>query len=312
MNKNKTPIWGIVLIVLGIFVALRSLGFFDVNFFFWVSLVILIPCFIGFFSNRNGRSGYLAGILVGVLFMLLSLNIIRWSMFAPLCVAAIFLSIGIKMIIKGGKEPDWSQGPYDNGAQNGSNGTYYGSYDANTDSSQSYENAAEYVKYDANGEIINGYTGAEDAQKTESAQNTQGSYQGGVYGNQESFSGQQNSNFTSSNGVPYGYQAYSAVMSSRVISFDNEKFPGAMLSAVMGAITLNLRNSIITEDVRVDVKSTMAGIDILVPKNIRVVVNCTPILGGIDNKTVSPAGMINCPTIFINATCVLGGIDVKY
>ena len=85
-----------------------------------------------------------------------------------------------------------------------------------------------------------------------------------------------------------------------------------MLSAVLGGIEIDLRNAIIRENVVIEAKAIMGGIDIYVPNYVRVVVNCTPILGGVDNKTVTPMGANEQTiTIYLNATCVLGGIDVK-
>jgi predicted membrane protein len=75
---------------------------------------------------------------------------------------------------------------------------------------------------------------------------------------------------------------------------------------------MDLRNAIIRENVVIEAKTVLGGIDIFVPNYVRVVVNCTPILGGVDNRTITPYGADEKTiTIYLNATCVLGGIDVK-
>ena len=75
---------------------------------------------------------------------------------------------------------------------------------------------------------------------------------------------------------------------------------------------MDLRNAIIRENVVIEAKAVLGGIDIFVPNYVRVVVNCTPILGGVDNRTITPYGADEKTiTIYLNATCVLGGIDVK-
>ena len=62
----------------------------------------------------------------------------------------------------------------------------------------------------------------------------------------------------------------------------------------------------------IDVKAVFGGIDILMPSNVRVVVDVTPILGGVENGTRTPLGADeSTPTVFIKGTCLFGGLEVK-
>lgn len=110
-----------------------------------------------------------------------------------------------------------------------------------------------------------------------------------------------------------GRKNYSTYFGGREIRFDNEPFTGADLSVAFGAIEMDLRNAIITSDVSIQATCALGGIDIWVPANVRVEVDSTPILGGVDNRVKNPTGTNGMPvyTIYISATCILGGIDVK-
>ena len=48
------------------------------------------------------------------------------------------------------------------------------------------------------------------------------------------------------------------------------------------------------------------------PAGVRVVVDITPILGGVENGTRAPLGADeNTPTVFIKGTCLFGGVEIK-
>ena len=85
------------------------------------------------------------------------------------------------------------------------------------------------------------------------------------------------------------------------------------MSVAFGGIELDLSRAIIQQDVVIEASCAFGGIDIRVPNNVKVEIDCTPILGGVDNKASAPYSSDGkpIPTIFINATCILGGIDVK-
>lgn len=110
-----------------------------------------------------------------------------------------------------------------------------------------------------------------------------------------------------------GYVNASAILGGKDIRVDNECFTGADICAVMGAIDLNLRNAIISEDVYINVTAIMGGIDIYVPANVRVVTDgCSTIMGGIDvNTTYANFQTADTPRVIITGTCIMGGIDIQ-
>jgi predicted membrane protein len=303
MKKNTSNyLWGGILILVGIFLAGRAIDLFEFNIFFdgWWSLFIIVPCFIGLFANGGEKASSMIGLCIGVFLLLSAQEIIKWSMFAPLCLAAILVLVGVKMLVPSKKSNNDS--------------TNYKTYEYQTKQDDTINNFKGESK-----------TSQDNANSQDTTQNNSGAYQkstntnGGYHGsNQNSYqSSYQN---TYQNSYQNTYQstgasqpfACTAVLSGRDVRFDNEVFQGAVLSAVLGGIEMDLRNAIIRENVVIEAKTVLGGIDIFVPNYVRVVVNCTPILGGVDNKTITPFGADEKTiTIYLNATCVLGGIDVK-
>ncbi len=109
-----------------------------------------------------------------------------------------------------------------------------------------------------------------------------------------------------------GYNHFSGVLSGRNVQFIDEVFAGAVVSSILGNVQLDLRNAIFTDNAVVEITCILGGIDIFVPPNVKVLINCTPILAGVDNDVISPlntSGEIY--TLYINGTCILGGVDVK-
>ena len=103
-----------------------------------------------------------------------------------------------------------------------------------------------------------------------------------------------------------------AVLSGHDIRVDNQEFTGADLNAILGGISMNLKNANIRDNVTIQACTIMGGIDIVLPSYVKVVVDCTPILGDVENLVTAPLGADkNTPTVFIKATCVMGGIDIR-
>ena len=103
---------------------------------------------------------------------------------------------------------------------------------------------------------------------------------------------------------------YCATFGGQKVDFDNEEFKGCNLTAVFGGVECDLRDSIIKEDTVINASSIFGGIDIQVPKNVKVRVTSTPIFGGVLNKRKNPKDE-NIKTIYVNATCIFGGVEIK-
>jgi predicted membrane protein len=93
---------------------------------------------------------------------------------------------------------------------------------------------------------------------------------------------------------------------------ESQNFHGGKATAIMGGIELDLTPVRLAEPrAALDLTAIMGGIDIRVPRHIRVELNGNPILGGIENKHNFAPGQGPEQTLSIKATAILGGIDIK-
>ena len=105
-------------------------------------------------------------------------------------------------------------------------------------------------------------------------------------------------------------QSYCATFGGQNVNFDEEKFTGADVNAIFGGVKLDLKNAIIDQDVVINASAIFGGIDIYVPKNVKVKTKSVPIFGGVNNKAnTSPDEKSH--TIYINGTAIFGGIEIK-
>ena len=99
MKKISKILWGIALIAIGGIFALNAFGVTDIQLFFdgWWTLFIIVPCFIGIFSERE-KTGNIIGLLIGVFLLLCCQNILGFYMLWKLAFPAIIVIIGLKLI----------------------------------------------------------------------------------------------------------------------------------------------------------------------------------------------------------------------
>jgi predicted membrane protein len=61
----------------------------------------------------------------------------------------------------------------------------------------------------------------------------------------------------------------------------------------------------------IEVTAMFGGIDVFVPRDWKVVVDASAILGGVDNKHRQAEESVIKATLFVKATALFGGIDIK-
>lgn len=109
-----------------------------------------------------------------------------------------------------------------------------------------------------------------------------------------------------------GQKDYSATFGGQTIVYsENEVFEGAVINAIFGGIDLDLRASIINEDVAIDCTTVFGGTDIFIPNDVNIKISSTPIFGGVSNKKRRTPYIDGAPTVYINAVCMFGGVDIK-
>ncbi len=102
MDKLNRILWGLVFIVIGVIIALNVFNIIDFNIFFrgWWLVFIIVPCFIGLFDNTNeSKVGNIVGLVIGVLLLLMCNNLIRFDIIIKLFIPAIFVIIGLYLIL---------------------------------------------------------------------------------------------------------------------------------------------------------------------------------------------------------------------
>lgn len=101
MNNFKNVLWGIVLVIVGVIIGTNSFGLTNINIFFdgWWTLFIIIPCFIGLFTDKD-KIGSIIGLLVGVILLLSFNGIIDFDTIWKLLLPCIIVIIGLSLIFK--------------------------------------------------------------------------------------------------------------------------------------------------------------------------------------------------------------------
>lgn len=107
-----------------------------------------------------------------------------------------------------------------------------------------------------------------------------------------------------------GLREYAATFGENKIELQNEEFKGAELTAVFGAVDMNLKDAIIKGEQIINATAIFGGVEIKVPTNVNVRVKSTSIFGGVGNK-INNVKDETIPTIYVNAFCMFGGVDIK-
>lgn len=99
MKKLSKILWGAVLILIGVIFALNAFGITDVEIFFdgWWTLFIIVPCFIGIFTERE-KTGNIVGLAIGVFLLLCCQDVLGFDMLWKLAIPTIIVIIGLRLI----------------------------------------------------------------------------------------------------------------------------------------------------------------------------------------------------------------------
>jgi predicted membrane protein len=88
-------------------------------------------------------------------------------------------------------------------------------------------------------------------------------------------------------------------------------FRSADMTSLMGGCELDLRDALLSADgaAYVDVFSLMGGAHIFVPPNWKVVMQVTPIMGGVEDKSRSIMG--GAQFLYVRGTVLMGGVEIS-
>lgn len=325
MKKGSAgAVWGVLMIVGGILLAGRILHWFEFNLFFngWWTLFLIIPSAVNFMTGQKNRSRSLRGLIIGVLLLMAAQGFIEYRMLFPLLIAAFLILAGCRMMVSGGKNPQEEKNQKWRGREEkdsrgrkkktGYGQNAYGNAEEIHDwrreaDSRKYEDASNYSfeeEYDYYEEPNDSFAWNEYANREEYRRESYGQ------GRQE-FNAGNAGHFFSGGANHNGRCACTSIFMGKEIDFAGEVFEGAVLSCIMGAIDLNLSGAVIYHDVTIEAILIMGGIDIIVPGDVRVVVQGGPILGSVDNHVKDRQLAQGAPTVYVKATCILGGMDIR-
>jgi predicted membrane protein len=100
----------------------------------------------------------------------------------------------------------------------------------------------------------------------------------------------------------------SATLSGIVLKNDSQEFSGGEINAVMGAVEIDLRQAAIVTEAVLHLSIVMGGVEIKVPREWSVAVNGSPLLGGIEDKTIPP--MTPGKRLIIEGSVIMGGVEI--
>lgn len=102
----------------------------------------------------------------------------------------------------------------------------------------------------------------------------------------------------------------STILGGGEYTFTNKNLKGGNVSAIMGGCEIDLRSAEMEGDsMLLETTAIMGGIGVRIPTHWQVVMQGTPILGGMDNKTISPENPAK--RLFIRGSAIMGGVEIK-
>jgi hypothetical protein len=92
-------------------------------------------------------------------------------------------------------------------------------------------------------------------------------------------------------------------------TIQSQAYTGGRVTAVFGGTKLDLRTAGITDGATIEVFAAFGGVELLVPRDVKIVFSITPLFGGGNDKTQPDATASK--TLHIRGTALFGGVDVK-
>lgn len=104
----------------------------------------------------------------------------------------------------------------------------------------------------------------------------------------------------------------SAVFGGGEYAYDSKTVRGGSVNAVFGGCELDFRRAEMEgEEIVLNCYATFGGIELKVPDHWQVVVKATPMLGGVENKTVHRVNGNPTKILIIQGSAIFGGIEIR-
>jgi predicted membrane protein len=93
---------------------------------------------------------------------------------------------------------------------------------------------------------------------------------------------------------------------------ESKAFKGGEGTAVFGSLELDFRPATLASDAAtVELTAVFGGVEVRVPKDWKVVLASTPVLGNVHDRRAAPAASGSAATFYIKATAVFGSVEIK-
>ncbi len=104
----------------------------------------------------------------------------------------------------------------------------------------------------------------------------------------------------------------SAIFASVKRQIVSQEFKGGRASALMGAVELDFSQASLADNkATLELSATLGSIELWVPKEWEVIVDCSSILGAVEDKHKSVPTAENRPALTIVGSAILGAIEIK-
>lgn len=103
-----------------------------------------------------------------------------------------------------------------------------------------------------------------------------------------------------------------ALLSARKVAVSSDTFQGGDVTAILGAVEVDLTGATPAENAEISVTVLMGGCDVIVPEGWKATITGTPILGGWDDTTSRDVVGPGSPEIKVRVLAILGGVEVRH
>jgi hypothetical protein len=118
---------------------------------------------------------------------------------------------------------------------------------------------------------------------------------------------------------PAGFPAHAgadmditAILSGQERRITSTAFKGGRATAVMGGAEIDLTGATLDGGkATIELTAIMGAVEVRVPGNWKVVLDATPILGGVSDERKNVADAQATSTLYVKATAIMGGIEIK-
>jgi hypothetical protein len=91
-----------------------------------------------------------------------------------------------------------------------------------------------------------------------------------------------------------------------------DEISDAVVSVMMGGVTLDLRGSRVTRPpIHLDILCVMGGLELIVPEEWKVVVNVEPTMGGVRDARRGTVDSERAADLVLSGRVIMGGIDIS-